>query len=309
VQVLELKLDITQRWEPEGEEWQRTGRLVAMRKYQRALDVLEGLIVARMFELTKMNRSQTGTVTPFCDIAFRCAQPRFSGYAMRKHIGKALQARSPAIRTALERYNTAALALNPPRRTLQWKEVVEYAFLADFDLLRDARQNISHRVWATPAGRLAMDHYFKICRAKEEISRLNVEIRRVATYLRDEDRYLCTCENQVREFNPQLAHQVALHRMERGRFNAHHLRRLTQISQLSGFTGSILPGESIDTGPGASASNPTIQPPVIVHHDVEQGVMHVEEDTVEDLEEDQGADDSDEEISRAIYDLLRISDT
>jgi hypothetical protein len=63
--VLELKLDITQRWEPEGEEWQQTGRLVAMRKYQRTLDVLEGLIVARMFELTKMNRSQTGIVTPF----------------------------------------------------------------------------------------------------------------------------------------------------------------------------------------------------------------------------------------------------
>jgi hypothetical protein len=228
---------------------------------------------------------------------------------MRKHIGKALQARSPAIRTALERYNAAALALNPPQRTLQWKEVVEYAFLADFDLLRDARQNISHRVWATPAGRLAMDQYFKICRAKEEISRLNVEIRRVATYLRDENRYLRTCETQIQEFNPQLAHQVALHRMERGRFDAHHLRHLTQISQLPGFTGSILPGKSIDIGPGASASNPTLQPPAIVRDDVEQGVIHVEEDTVEDLEEDQGADDSDEENSRAIYDLLRISDT
>jgi len=34
-------------------------------------------------------------------------------------------------------------------------------FLADFDLLRDARQDISQRPWATPAGRLAMDLYFK----------------------------------------------------------------------------------------------------------------------------------------------------
>ena len=31
-----------------------------MRKYQRSLDNLEGLVVARIFELTKMNRSQTG---------------------------------------------------------------------------------------------------------------------------------------------------------------------------------------------------------------------------------------------------------
>jgi len=58
--------------------------------------------------------------------------------------------------------------------------------------------------------------------------------------------------------------------MERGRFNAHHLRRLTEISKLLGFTGNILPGESIDTGHGASASNPIIQPPVIVHNDTDR---------------------------------------
>jgi hypothetical protein len=73
VQGLELKLDISQRWQPENEEWQRTGRLVAMRKYQRALDVLEGLIVARMFELTKMNRSQTGKLV-LSDILFTRTQ-------------------------------------------------------------------------------------------------------------------------------------------------------------------------------------------------------------------------------------------
>jgi len=61
VQALELKLEITRRWIPEDTEWQDAAKLVAMRKYQRALDVLEGLIVARMFELTKMNQSQTGT--------------------------------------------------------------------------------------------------------------------------------------------------------------------------------------------------------------------------------------------------------
>ena len=60
VQALELRLGIDQRWQPQGVEWQNVGRMVAMRKYQRALDVLEGLVVVRMFELTKMNRSQTG---------------------------------------------------------------------------------------------------------------------------------------------------------------------------------------------------------------------------------------------------------
>ena len=60
VQDLEKKLNISVRWEPGSDDWVRTGKLVTMRKYQRALDRLEGLIVARMFELTKMNMLQTG---------------------------------------------------------------------------------------------------------------------------------------------------------------------------------------------------------------------------------------------------------
>ena len=60
VQALELKLEITKHWAPEDGEWQEAARLVAMCKYKRALDVLEGLIVAQMFKLTKMNQSQTG---------------------------------------------------------------------------------------------------------------------------------------------------------------------------------------------------------------------------------------------------------
>lgn len=60
VQELEDKMNITTRWDSACREWQETGRLVANRKYQRALDQLEGLVVARMFELTKMNRSETG---------------------------------------------------------------------------------------------------------------------------------------------------------------------------------------------------------------------------------------------------------
>lgn len=62
---------------------------------------------------------------------------------MRQHISKAVVARSPAIKNALERFNTAALALTPPRATLDLKVILGYAFLADFDLLRDARQDIS----------------------------------------------------------------------------------------------------------------------------------------------------------------------
>ena len=109
------------------------------------------------------------------------------GYSLRKHIANALKARSTTIRTALDKYNTAALALVPPRQTLDWDQVVEYAFLSDFDLLRDARQDIRRKPWATPAARLAIDRAFKLERAEEEIARLNIEIPHLATYIRDED--------------------------------------------------------------------------------------------------------------------------
>ena len=61
VQVLEKKMDITSCWEPESVEWKATAEMVVNRRYQRCIDSLEGLVVAQMFELTKMNMSQTGS--------------------------------------------------------------------------------------------------------------------------------------------------------------------------------------------------------------------------------------------------------
>jgi hypothetical protein len=60
VQDLEVKLNLTERWEPGCPKWLSTAKLVSLWWYQCCLDSLEGLVVARMFELTKMNMSQTG---------------------------------------------------------------------------------------------------------------------------------------------------------------------------------------------------------------------------------------------------------
>ncbi|KAI6013624.1 hypothetical protein BKA83DRAFT_4473946 [Pisolithus microcarpus] len=235
VQELEGCLGITRRWVPGDEEWQAASRLVANRKYQRALDNVERLVVSRIFELSKMNQSGTG-------------------YKLRKHIGKALQTCSAAIWTALTQFNTAAKNLG--RRTLEFDEVVEYAFLADFDLLRDTWQDISTRPWASPTARLAINTYFKLCRAEEEVVRLNVEIRHVVTYLVDEDRYLRACEGLYEDTNPMLAYQISRYRTIRSRFTPLHLRSLEKISQLPGFSGTLAPGISMSRGPGDSASVP-----------------------------------------------------
>lgn len=56
VQDLEVKLGVDVRWCPDQLQWKAAAILVG----QRCLDELEGLIVSCMFELTKMNMSQTG---------------------------------------------------------------------------------------------------------------------------------------------------------------------------------------------------------------------------------------------------------
>ena len=60
VHSLEAKLNVTVRWIAGSAVWEDAAKKVKMRTYQRCIDTLEGLVVARMFELTKMNMSQTG---------------------------------------------------------------------------------------------------------------------------------------------------------------------------------------------------------------------------------------------------------
>lgn len=60
VQAMEKTMDIPSRWMPECAEWVAAAEKTKMRRYQRCIDTLEGLVVSRMFELTKMNMSQTG---------------------------------------------------------------------------------------------------------------------------------------------------------------------------------------------------------------------------------------------------------
>ncbi|KAF8128329.1 hypothetical protein K438DRAFT_2000344 [Mycena galopus ATCC 62051] len=233
---LEEILDVVERWTTESPKWTATVEAIKKRKYTLALDALELLIVERIFELTKMNQSQTG-------------------YKMRKHIAKALQARSKAVKNAIDRYNDAAITLDPPMPRLSWEQVVEYTFLADFDILRDTRAEVQSKPWTRPAYRLAMDRYFKILRAREEIKCLDIEIRRVVTWISDENRFLRRMEKNLRAADGkteeqveerQMAVQVRLYRQRRGRFDAGHLERFGKLAQTPGFTGSLQCGVALE---------------------------------------------------------------
>lgn len=57
---IKFKLGIERRWTPGSAEWEAKATKMQVRTYQLAVDKLESLVVARMFELTKVNMSGTG---------------------------------------------------------------------------------------------------------------------------------------------------------------------------------------------------------------------------------------------------------
>ncbi|KAG2055886.1 hypothetical protein BDR06DRAFT_981630 [Suillus hirtellus] len=156
----ETLLSVDERWLIGGDEYKCFKEEVTLGKYHTALDELEHLVVMRLFELSKLLLSGTG-------------------YKLRQQISKALQRRSDAIRNAINRYNIQAASLIPPRQTIAWKDIAEYSFLGEFDLLRDSCTDIQDKDWARPAHREVTTKYFKLCQACEEIIQLNIEIRQL----------------------------------------------------------------------------------------------------------------------------------
>ncbi|KAH8109879.1 hypothetical protein DFH11DRAFT_1515076 [Phellopilus nigrolimitatus] len=267
---LEEKLGITQRWSEGSDGWKRASADVATRNYQRAIDRLEGLVVQRLFELGKQHRAQTG-------------------YKLRKHIAKAIKVRSRAIRRAIKKYNNAAAEMTPHRPPLEADDVLNYVFLAEFDLLRDSRFEVHKKAWSSPAAREASVAYFKLERSQEEIIRLNVETRRVSTFIRDFEEQLQDCVRMLGETNKLLAHQmvkrqalfVALHRVMRA--------RIADIELLPGFTGTAGPGTVLHSTDSTDAFLP-------VGND-----RRGESDS-----EDDGDEDGDEEADQATDEVVEI---
>ncbi|KIK17255.1 hypothetical protein PISMIDRAFT_15257, partial [Pisolithus microcarpus 441] len=108
---------------------------------------------------------------------------------------------------------------------------------------------------AKALGRRTLE-FDELCRAEEEVIRLNVEIRRVITYLVDEDRYLRACEALYQDANPTLAYQISRYHTIRSQFTPLHLCSLEKISRLSGFSGTLALGISVSRGLGDSAGIP-----------------------------------------------------
>lgn len=149
-----------------------------------------------------------------------------------------MQTRSRAIGTALTNYNRLAKTLDPPREDLDFQEILHYSSLAEFDLLRDTRNNVQTRIWAQPTYRLAMASYYKVQCAHKELERTNIEIVRLRTFIRDDGILHRKVINSLRATGSGLATVLAHKWQLRSAINNIHLNRLDAVADLPGYTGS-----------------------------------------------------------------------
>ncbi|KAI0667165.1 hypothetical protein C8Q78DRAFT_932730, partial [Trametes maxima] len=215
----EVHLGIKNTWRPSDPQYIRVQRYIATRTYQQALVKLQGLVVQRMFELHKMNLSQTG-------------------YRMRRHIAKNLQTRSRAIRNAIAAYNAAAAALDPPRPKLEWSEISHYQFLQEFELLSDTRSDIREKPWAQPAVRETINLARRLARAREELPRVHIEAWRLHTSIRDEDRLFTVVLHRLCAAQDPSYGAVLECITRRRLVNAHILVALKKLYAIPEFSGN-----------------------------------------------------------------------
>lgn len=213
---------------------------------------------------------------------------------MRTHLAKSLQTRCRAIRNAVNKYNAVALAINRP--TVDWQKVSHFSFLEEFTLLRETRQDVLSKPWTQPLVRLAMQQNRRVKRAREEIARLNVEVRRLHTWILDEQDDVSQVLRQLHAEQSPLYGAVEEYWTVRRRVNWDLLARLRRIYSLPGFTGTPEPGVRIGRTPHARAPVP---PPEEQHfYMMEVDDLQEAEHAVEDDEVRERMDDITEYVSR-----------
>ncbi|KAG2096124.1 uncharacterized protein F5147DRAFT_584242 [Suillus discolor] len=219
-----MALDL--RWGPDHPEQIKAQSRITNRLFHKAVDDVERLVIMRLLELTKLQMSGLG-------------------YKLRTQISKALKSRVNAIRNALTRYNKYAALLSPPRPPLQWDQIVEYSFLAKFDLLQETDGEIQSKIWANPSYRHTSTQYFEHQRANEEIRRLNVEVGQLLTKMRDDAIDYPRTIAQLQSKDPPLAAELQRRWTQLRCINARHIWHMPQIMQLPGYSGPKSPGTRV----------------------------------------------------------------
>ena len=161
--------------------------------------------------------------------------------------------RSESVKNAINRYNEQALLLDPPAQTVTWQDIANYTHVGEFEMLRIARWDIRREKWVQKPYRDAGIKYFKLCRAREELQRLNVEVRRLLTWIHDENEHTQQVINHVVSDEPHLADELRRRWAMQSAVNQVHLEQLKLLQREEYYTGPRDCGEA--AGPLGATEN------------------------------------------------------
>jgi len=198
------------------------------------------------------------------------------------HISKALQRRAGAIRKALEKYNEVAKSVSMP--TLTWKEIVEYSFLGEFDLLQNSRTDIRTAAWADPMRREATLKYLQVRQAHAEIKWLNVEVIRLRTAIHNESVHIEETISRLDAMDPALSNELRQRWRLRSMVNTLNLKFLDRIESLDGFSGKSGIGIHLGSEGGTNYSSLDFAVSDDIVHEYTSVGAEEEEDMIHDFD-------------------------
>jgi hypothetical protein len=167
---------------------------------------------------------------------------------MRTHIAKALQSRCKAIRNAVKTYNAAAAELDPPRPPINWESISHINFLEEFTLLHDTRQDIREKQWSQPAVRELMKLSQRVKRAREEIDRCHIAVRRLYTAIHDENDFFRTTLARLQTGDLLIYGAVHDYTTRRQQVNNLLLLRLDVLTSSPDYSGDCSRGVRVGSG-------------------------------------------------------------
>ncbi|KAG9098692.1 hypothetical protein FS749_003179 [Ceratobasidium sp. UAMH 11750] len=210
VHTLELKLEVNKQWTSDCPEWKQAVADRLACELQSAVDKMEQLCIERIFELEKYLNGNT--------------------------------TRSKALKSAVSKYNKLALKFDLPRRQITTREVMDMANLSDFQLLREHRHEILSEKWALPEIRQATMHALRVDRAREELVRVQIEARRLQTWMRDDLHHMDETLKRLEVENSLLASALRPRIIYQARVNESIYAYIQRIESSDYFDGKRGPG-------------------------------------------------------------------
>lgn len=148
---------------------------------------------------------------------------------MRMHIQKSTQSRSEKIKNAIDVYNSACRSMVPPRPEVNWPTIANYRFLSEFDLLRETSRDLRQERWTDPSIRELLRLVQQEKRAKEEIIRLNIETKRLHTFIKDEEAIISEVKARLIDTDRATFNLIQDWYAYRQRLNSKLLNKIHQV--------------------------------------------------------------------------------